>query len=356
MNGHPSLLFAALVALVAACPTAGADAPMDYMHTAGPAADPLTSLGWGVTIISVLVIAIVAGLLGAGLLRRRPGTRDASGFPAISRDPGGIRWIYLGVGASILVLFGTAIWTFATFASVAKRVPEPELTVAVTGHQWWWEARYEGGDAAGGFSTANEIHIPTGRPVRLRLDSADVIHSFWVPKLAGKTDAIPGQTNLAWVQADAPGVFLGQCAEYCGLQHAHMALRVVARAPEEFRAWRDGQMKTAEAAPPPALEPGPAPAASPAPPGLRAGRADFATRCGLCHTVRGTAARGMLGPDLTHLMSRRRIAAGLLPNTVGNLGGWVANTQTQKPGCGMPAMELPGEELQAILAYLQTLR
>jgi cytochrome c oxidase subunit 2 len=321
---------------LALCPAARADLPLDYMHTQGPAADPLTALGWGVTLLSLLVTAIVAALLLGALLRRRPRPRAPSGLPSVARDTGGIDWVYIGTGLSAAVLFGITLWTFATLGAVATPKLEPGLTIAVIGHQWWWEIRYAG--AAGGFSTANEIHIPTGRPVRIELASADVIHSFWVPKLAGKTDTIPGQTNIAWLQADRPGVYQGQCAEYCGMQHAHMALQVVAEPPGAFEAWRDGQGEAASAPP------------------AGAGQEAFMARCGLCHTVRGTGARGNLGPDLTHLMGRRRIASGLLPNTIGNLGGWVADAQVQKPGCFMPSLELPGPELQAILAYLQTLR
>lgn len=330
----------ALLALGLNPPPVAADTPMDYLHTAGPAADPITALGWGVTAIAIGVTAIIAILLTGALARRRPRLRDASGLPPVTRDPSGIRWIGIGTGLSTAVLFGALAWTFVTFAAVSKRGPDDTgLTVAVIGHQWWWEVRYAGGNAGGGFSTANELHIPVGQRVQVRLDSADVIHSFWIPKLAGKTDAIPGQTNLAWLQADRPGVYLGQCAEYCGMQHAHMGLRVVADAPADFQAWLDRQRRTAT---PPRSE-------------ALAGQGTFVNQCGLCHTVRGTGAQGIVGPDLTHVMSRDRIGAGTLPNRAGPLAGWIANAQAQKPGCGMPPMELPGPDLQAVLAYLQTL-
>jgi cytochrome c oxidase subunit 2 len=214
----------------------------------------------------------------------------------------------------------------------------PRLTIEVTGHQWWWEARYLDGAAGDTFTTANELHIPTGEPVRIRLIGADVIHSFWLPGLGGKTDVIPGQTNLAWLQTDRPGVYLGQCAEYCGVQHAHMALRVVAQPPAAFANWQRAQL---------------APAAGGA---QMAGEALFTAHCGACHTVRGSDAGGIVGPDLTHLMSRATIAAGTVPNTPGALSGWIANPQALKPGARMPATYLSGPQLSDTVAYLETLK
>jgi cytochrome c oxidase subunit 2 len=190
------------------------------------------------------------------------------------------------------------------------------------------------------FETANEIHIPVGEPVRLKLTSADVIHTFWVPAISGKTDLIPGQTNVTWLQADEPGVYWGQCNEYCGRQHAHMALRLFADPPEEFQAWWDAQLESAE---PPETELG------------RTGQTNFVLRCGACHAVRGTLAGGDRGPDLTHLMSRTTLAAGMLPNTVGHLSGWIANPQFIKPGSEMPNLDLSGPQLDAIRSYLLTL-
>jgi cytochrome c oxidase subunit 2 len=189
--------------------------------------------------------------------------------------------------------------------------------------------------------TANEIHIPVGEPVRLKLGSADVIHTFWVPTLSGKTDLIPGQTNLTWLEADTPGVYRGQCNEYCGQQHAHMALAVYADAPDEFGAWWDRQVQAAD---------------RPEAAAVSQGQRQFLLRCGACHAVRGTLAGGRVGPDLTHLMSRSTIAAGMLPNTVGHLSGWVANPQFIKPGSKMPNLELSGPELDEIRSYLLTLQ
>jgi cytochrome c oxidase subunit 2 len=175
--------------------------------------------------------------------------------------------------------------------------------------------------------------------VRIELSSEDVIHSFWIPQLAGKMDAIPGRTNVLWLQADKPGVYRGQCGEFCGAQHARMAMVVIADTPQAYAAWRTGQLRPAPVADGP----------------VHPGAATFESHCGACHTVRGTQAGGLLGPDLTHLMSRRTIAAGILPNTPGTLAAWISDPQSIKPGSRMPAPRLSPTELQAVLGYLRTL-
>jgi cytochrome c oxidase subunit 2 len=261
-------------------------------------------------------------------------------MPEVMRDVGGTSWIYIGSGITLLVLFGTTIWVLLVLSAVAAPAKKPAMTIEVSGHQWWWEARYQGGDAAKTLVTANEIHIPVGEPVHLRLVSNDVIHSFWIPKLAGKTDMIPGQVNYAWLQADHPGTYRGQCGEFCGAQHAHMALYVIAQERPAFDAWMQAQL---------------ADAATPANALVLRGQQVFLTRCSVCHAVRGTDAGGALGPDLTHLMSRATIGAGALPNNTGSLEGWIANAQAIKPGARMPPQNLSPEELHAVSAYLQTL-
>jgi cytochrome c oxidase subunit 2 len=313
-------------------------APLGYLQTHGPAADPVTQLGWGLLGVSVAVIVIVGALLlGALWHRRAPLPPDADGRPPLTRDPRAARWISIGVSISSLVLLGCTVWIFTTLAAVA-RAPAARLTLDVVAHQWWWEVRYAGEGGTPAFDTANEIHIPVGEPVRLRLAGDDVIHSFWVPQLAGKTDVIPGVANTAWLQANAPGDYLGQCGEYCGAQHAHMRLDVIAEAPADFAAWRAQQ----------------AAAAADGGAAMR-GRAVFDQRCGVCHRVRGTDAGGALGPDLTHLMSRRRIAAGTLPNDRAHLMAWIADAQAFKPGARMPRLALSGDELAAVVDYLNTL-
>lgn len=337
------LLSARCCGLLALATTAepGWAQPMSYLSTHGPAADPVTRLNWGLLSISVLVTVLIGGLvLWAALRRRPPMQADARGRLPVGPARGGMRWIYLGVGLSSAVLLACAVWTILTLSAVAAPRGPGVLTIEITGHQWWWEVHYPGATPSERLVLANEIHVPVGQPVRLRLASADVIHSFWVPQLAGKTDMIPGQTNDAWLQADRPGDYRGQCGEYCGAQHAHMALHVVAQEPSEFEAWQRRQ-----------LAPSAPPAAALAVQGLDV----FMARCSLCHSVRGTDARGALGPDLTHLMSRGTIAAGLLPNDTGSLTGWVADAQGVKPGARMPAMDLSTEDLRAVVSYLQTL-
>ncbi len=226
-------------------------------------------------------------------------------------------------------------------AAINEPPTKPALTIEVTGQQWWWKVRYLSDDPSRILTTANEIHIPTGEPVRIELIGADVIHSFWVPLLSGKTDAFPGQTNVTWLEADRPGRYRGLCSEFCGVQHAQMGFEVVAQSPREFDAWWSAQLTPAATAGPPAIE---------------RGAALFTYRCGACHTVRGTEAGGAIAPDLTHLMSRATIAAGTLPNNVGSLSGWIADPQAIKPGTLMPIVYLSGPELNDIRSFLLTLK
>ncbi|HLX30504.1 MAG TPA: cytochrome c oxidase subunit II [Casimicrobiaceae bacterium] len=318
---------------------AAAQTPMSYVQTHGPTAHPATVLGWGLGGVSLAVMTIIAALLLGAIFRRRPRQDDVRAL-AVNRDAGGLAWIYVGVGITFVVLIGCMVWTMVALASVAHPRAAPKLTIEIEGNQWWWGARYGADDPAQIFWTANEIHVPVGEPVRFRLASGDVIHSFWVPQLAGKTDVIPGQTNVTWLEADRAGIYRGQCGEFCGAQHAGMALSVIAEDASKFAAWRAAQ-----------LQPAPAPTLQ----ATREGLSVFVARCGACHTVRGTGAGGMIGPDLTHVMSRRTIAAGLLPNNSGNLAGWIANAQSLKPGCRMPNIPLSGPELGAVVAYLTTL-
>jgi cytochrome c oxidase subunit II len=320
---------------------ARADAPLNYLRTHGLHADAATTLLWGMMLISLAVVVIVCILLMGAVFRRRDPPQELSGRSLVARASGGLAWIAVGVGTSIVVLFAVTVWTVVTLAAVSRPPPsQGGADIAVIGHQWWWEVRYLGADPTKTFTTANEIHIPMGQPVHVKLEGLDVIHSFWVPALAGKTDLIPGQSNTTWLQANAPGVYRGQCTEYCGQQHAHMGLQVIASAPDEFDAWRNNQLK------------GVSPAISPS---LRDDQNAFVTKCGVCHAVRGTRAGGILGPDLSHLITRTTIAAGTLPNTPGYLAGWIADPQRIKPGSLMPQLDLPGPELARIVRFLETL-
>ena len=202
--------------------------------------------------------------------------------------------------------------------------------------------RYLSDDPSQIVTTANEIHIPVGRPVMIRGTSHDVIHSFWVPNLHGKRDLIPSRITTEWIEADRPGRFRGQCAEFCGLQHAHMALWVIAESDDEFARWRERQLQ---------------PALPPSDPVKARGRDVFLNHaCVFCHTIQGTTAAGQIGPDLTHLASRSTIAAGTLPNTKGNLGGWIVDPQNIKPGNHMATVDLKPEDLQPLLDYLGSLQ
>jgi cytochrome c oxidase subunit 2 len=313
--------------------------PMGYLKTWGPHADPVTGLTWGLIDLSLGVVVVVTGLVVVGAFLRRE-RRRAPVFAdlAVGPEAGGLRWLWIGLALTVLALIASLAWTVAVMAAVGVPSGAHTLTLEITGHQWWWEVRYLGPTPAESFVTANEIHIPTGRPVLVRLKGADVIHSFWIPALAGKTDTIPGRTSQTWLQADKAGVYRGQCTEYCGLQHANMAAFVTAEAPAAFEAWRADQLRAATETP-----------------GHEAGEQLFVAHCGDCHAVRGTQAQGADGPDLTHLMSRQTLAAGATPNTLDGLSGWVANPQGVKPGTRMPAMGLSGPQLGQVVAYLETL-
>lgn len=318
---------------------AAAATPMSYLHSAGAKGDTTLPLTWGLLIISCAVVITICALLLVGVRRRY--LRDAAAAAALAPERDGSAWLYIGVGASTVVLVFVLVWAVRVMAHINQPPQAPALTIEVTGQQWWWKARYLDADPSRVLTTANEIHIPAGQPVRLRLIGADVIHSFWLPALGGKTDTIPGQTNETWLQADRPGRYHGQCAEYCGVQHAHMAIDLVADAPAEFRAWWDAQLA-------------PAAAATTAP--TQRGAHAFEFRCGACHTVRGTRAGGTTAPDLTHLMSRRTIATGVAPNTTAMRAAWIANPQALKPGTHMPTLQLSGQDISDIDAYLATLK
>ncbi|HYU57871.1 MAG TPA: cytochrome c oxidase subunit II [Actinomycetota bacterium] len=299
----------------------------------GPGAARIANLWWVMFGISVVVIAVVSGLLAAAILRRRRRQLDPDAEPRW-----GLRLILWG-GAILPVVVLTAMWvlTLRDLRAISEPISRGEVTIEVIGHRWWWEVRYP----SLGIVTANDVHIPVGRPVTVRLQTIDVIHSFWVPQLTGKTDMIPGRTNSMSIQADRSGVYRGQCAEFCGLQHANMAFFVVADEPAAFQAWA-----TREA--------GPAPA--PTDPRARLGLQVFLQQpCVACHAIRGTDATGAIGPDLTHFGSRLSIGAGTVPNERGFLGGWIENSQALKPGNLMPPMRLDAEDLDGLLAYLESL-
>lgn len=330
---------AVVLSIAATAPNLAQAAPLQYLSGAGTKALPVVWLTWGVLLISVAVIVIISGLL-AGAIWHRPGEAWTAGArTALQSHAGGLNWLWIGVGLSTLVLLFGIVWTVRVLAQIQAPGTTPGVTIEITGRQWWWQVHYLDADASRSFTTAGEIHIPVGVPVRLKLTGGDVIHSFWIPQLAGKMDAIPGQINETWIEASAPGVYRGQCTEYCGLQHAKMAMLVMAQPPADFQRWWNHQL-----------------AAPPAPVGHAvAGAEEFQVHCGGCHAVRGTEAEGALGPDLSHLMERSTIASGVLPNDGPTLAHWIADPQSLKPGSLMPAPQLTEYELGDIHAYLKTL-
>jgi cytochrome c oxidase subunit II len=308
---------------------------------------PLSTPAQAIHEVSLLVLAICAAifLVVGGLLaytvvrfRRRPGDQGHEPPQIYGSNQLEFAWTVI----PILVVFVLFLATARTIYDVQGAVPPADtLNVTVVGHQWWWEIHYP----KLGIVTANELHVPVSesnkrRPTFLQLESADVAHSFWVPQLAGKTDVIPNRQNLTWIEPTQPGTYVGNCAEYCGMQHAHMLLRVIAHPAEDFEKWVAAQRE------PPADDPQ-----------ARAGRETFfATSCINCHAIRGTKAMGTFGPDLTHLMSRETLGAGTVPNTAEKLEAWVRDPQTLKEGCNMPNMQLTDDERHQIVAYLLTLK
>ncbi len=321
--------------------TACSDAPLNYMVSHGPVAASEARLGWWLVIVSAVVVVVVTLLVAFGGIHQ-PAERQGISLERTAAH-GGLAWIYVGgllIPAAILIV--SLGLTLGTLHATAQPARDPAVTVRIIGHRWWWEVQYIDRDPRKTIVTANEIHVPVGQPVRLELTSADVIHSFWIPQLAGKTDVITGQTNLAWLQADSAGVYRGACTEYCGLQHANMAPIVVAESRQEFVEWESRQRANA----PPPLDPTAA-----------AGQAVFQkSACATCHAIRGSDAQGRIGPDLTHVASRLTLAAGTLANTRGNLAGWIGNAQAIKPGNDMPVIAMMPNDFQSLLAYLETLK
>jgi cytochrome c oxidase subunit 2 len=311
--------------------------PQSMLHAAGPQAGAIEWLWWLFVAVCSAVFALV--LLATAVAAFRPGRRlpvaDATSHARATRVVG------IATATTTVLLFVLLSSSIVTGRRVQSLENPAHVEVRLTGQQWWWAVDYLSSTPALNVRTANEIHVPVGRPVLVKLTSSDVIHSFWVPQLHGKKDLIPGHESTIWIQADRPGVYRGQCAEFCGHQHAHMALYVVAQSPEDYARWIDGQRQ-------PAREPGDASG--------RHGREVFlSSSCVMCHTIRGTQAGSRLGPDLTHVASRLSLAAGTIPNTTGHLAGWIADAQGIKPGNRMPTLAMSADDLQALVAYLREL-
>lgn len=309
------------------------------LNPRGREADLIHELSTVLFVGGAVIFALVLVFLVVALGVRR---RDAERPPRDrGHGRGKIRAVVTAALASAAVLVALLIYEFGLTRSLVAHAGDA-LPLRVVAHQWWWEVIYLDDSSQIVARTANEIHIPVGRPVAIELESRDVIHSFWVPNLQGKVDAIPGRTNRVVLSANEPGTYRGQCAEFCGLQHANMALYVVAEPPAQFHAWLEHQRSSAVA---PADELA-----------VEGQRVFMNAPCALCHTVRGTLAMASAGPDLTHLASRESLASGVLANTRGNLAAWFMDPQHTKPGTHMPATHLDSASADALLHYLQTLK
>ena len=304
------------------------------LNPQGPLAVEIAGLSWFLIIVLSAAWLITMLLLGYALIQAR---RQRRASDAASRNV----VIVWGIAVPLVVLAVVLVYSVGVGNAMSVTPFKDALTVHITGKQWWWQVRYmKGSDVIA--DTANEIHLPVGTPVKLKLSSTDVIHSFWAPNLTGKMDLIPGRTNEIWLRADSPGVWRGQCAEFCGAQHAHMGFEVIAENSGKFYEWLHWQRQTA---------------VEPVTDAARQGQQIFLQGpCVMCHSIRGTPAGASAGPDLTHRAGRRTLAAAAIPNTRGHLGGWVVNAQGIKPGSNMPRINLEANQLELLLTYLESLR
>lgn len=330
----PALLIATL--LLTAC-----SSETSALSPQGPGADIIARLFWLFFAVALGVWLLVCSGMIFALLRRRP----AEAHPLLPGEDAEARPRIVIYGLTVvtgLILMALATLSFFAGRSLAGLGGEDPMEIEITGQQWWWKVRYPDANPSRTLTTANDIHVPAGRPIRLVLQSRDVIHSFWIPEITGKRDLIPGQVNTLDFIVSAPGEYRGQCAEFCGFQHAHMRLVLIADTPADFARWYARQMET----PPPPITQEAA-----------AGQQVFLTKgCVMCHRVAGTPAQAQLGPDLTHVASRKGIAANTLPMTRGALAAWIADPQGVKPGTNMPRVDLSADELNRVVAYLEQLK
>lgn len=317
---------------------AGCNGTHSALNPAGPQAAHITGL-WRIFLsVGAVIWLLVMAFVIAALVRNRASDSD---FPGVV-DAGLKMSVIIAITATVTTLFVLLLLDFRTNRSLGPPDAPNAITIKLTGRQWWWLAEYQDPVASNVIQVANELHLPTGTPILFQLQSPDVIHSFWVPGLQGKKDLIPGRPTSLWLQADRPGTYEGQCAEFCGYQHAHMGLTIVAESREKYDAWKQAQLKTP---PPPSTDE------------QKRGQQIFLTgSCVLCHAIEGTPARSHVGPALTHLASQRTIAANTVPKTRDNLRRWIVDPHTIKPGVHMPQNSLSGGDLEALLDYLETLQ
>lgn len=311
------------------------------LSVAGPRAEQIAELLVYFTAVSAVVYLAVIAALVWSLRRKRAQAEFQDDAARAAADRKSRHIIGAATAFGIVVLITLALADFFVQRSLSAH-PADAIRIIVTGHQYWWEVEYDDPQPSQRVRTANELHIPVGRPVELVLTSRDVIHSFWLPSISGKKDLIPGHTTTEVLHAAKPGVFTGQCAEFCGLQHAKMRLVVHAVQPDEYERWRQAQLQ---------------PARQPATDEERRGQSVFVnSSCVLCHAIQGTDAAATVGPDLTHLASRTTLAAGTLDNTPGNLSTWILTPHSLKPGVQMPATPLAPADLAALTRYLSSLQ
>jgi cytochrome c oxidase subunit II len=337
MKRRSLVLGAWCLVLLAAATSIGCEGNQSMFNPQGPAARSIAGFGWLLMGISTVVYVAVLVALGWALMRRR---RPEDDQPATASRLTLVIASATAVTAAILVTL--TISSEAVGRSLTSPTGPGAITLDVVGHQWWWEFQYRDVSPQDFVTSPNELHIPVGTNVVLKAQSRDVIHSFWVPNLQGKRDLIPGIVTSLWIQADQPGVYRGQCAEFCGHQHAKMSFVVVAEPMTTFLEWIRNQRQ---------------PAVEPATDEHRRGRELFMQSTSVtCHTIRGTDAGSRVGPDLTHVGSRRTVGAGTLPNTHEHIKQWVSNPQRVKPGIRMPPSPLSPDDLERVISYLRSLR
>lgn len=318
-------------------------AQQSMLKSAGPQAANVEWLYWTIFWIALVVYILVILAFTRAATRHR--VRQAEPIPVIQNPPGEAAAEFAvnsAVVVTVITLFIILVMSVVTGKKVEGLTSKNPVTIQITGHQWWWEVTYPNSQADQTVKTANEIHVPVGKPVVVLTSSADVIHSFWPPNIRGKRDLLPGHQNAFWMQVDEPGIYRGQCAEFCGYQHAHMGFAIIAESVDDFSKWLEKEREPAEL--PTDDEIG------------RGQRVFMSHACVMCHTIRGTDAASRVGPDLTHLASRHMIAAETLPNTRGALAGWIVDPQNIKPGSQMAPNPMSPDDLNALLAFLQSLQ
>ena len=342
LSGGIARSVAACSALLLAVGCSGFQSVLDPK---GPRAETVAKLHWSLlTVATVVYVVVISALVYALWRASRRTVPDQAYVHRESAEQADVmkRGVLVAAGISAFILLAFVFVDVSTGVALARVGGDKPLRIDIVGHQWWWQVKYPDADPHNNVETANEIHVPVGRPVLIKMTSQDVIHSFWAPNIVGKKDLIPGHQTTTWFRADSAGVYRGQCAEFCGHQHAKMGLYVVAEPRVQFEDWLQKQRAEAQ---------------KPADSLRQTGERVFLTGpCASCHTINGTGAAGTIGPNLTHLASRRTIAAGTLPNNTGNLAGWILDPQSIKPGAKMPPTQLAPQDLRSLLAYLESLK